>query len=112
MTFKNIDSLKTWINRLEKLLEFLLIETDFLVVCCWKNYQRIGINKLCIAAMFYLIAVAQVDLEALHLGSDKRIRELMLNVEEGKIKFKLHKSAVMKFFDPDITKGPFNNALR
>ena len=69
-----------------------MVETDLIMTCCWNEGKRPIVNRVDIAAMFYLVAVEGVDLDNMKVGpDDAKIQCQLTQLQIGKEKFKLHR---------------------
>ena len=55
---------------MQKVIEFLIAETDLLMTCCWNNGKRPIVNRVDIAVMFYLVAGEGIDFGSMKVGPD------------------------------------------
>ena len=85
-------SLRGQFQIVQKVIEFLIVETDLIMTCCWNEGRRPIVNRVDIAAMFYLVAVEGLDLDNMKVGpDDAKIQFQLTQLQVGKEKFKLHR---------------------
>ena len=47
-----------------------MTETDLIMTCCWNDGQRPIVNRVDIAAMFYLVAGKGLDFSSVKVGPE------------------------------------------
>ena len=68
-----VTEFRTWFQIVEKVIDFLITDTDLIIVCCWTGCSRTGaVNRVNIATMFYLVAVEGFDFNALKVNQNDR----------------------------------------